>query len=288
MIQSDSRFSIQIVYQANWEISKLTDEANPTYQERCSMIFFVIIILATVIVTYRFIRSESRGPLGEARVARQLKAIQNINIRVFNDVLLRVKRGTSQIDHVIISIYGIFVIETKNYSGWIHGNENSEYWTQTFYKTRNKFRNPVKQNWAHIYALKEVLWEFEEVPYYSIVVFTGDAELKNISSTIPVIYSHQLIDTIEDIAGMATLSIEQVRDISDRLSNVTIRDRKADKEHVYQVQTQLYERKQKERSLICPKCEGDLVVRNGKYGKFYGCSNYPKCRYTLPYTLDQY
>lgn len=252
------------------------------------MIFLLIAILVIHIITYKYIRGYRRGSLGEARVARQLRAFQNRNFKVFNDVLLRVKKRTSQIDHVVISIYGIFVIETKNYSGWIHGNENSEYWTQTFYETRNKFRNPVKQNWAHIYALKEVLWEFKEVPYYSIVVFTGDAELKNISSTIPVIYSHQLIDTIKDMGRMAILSVEQVKDIADRLSTITIRDRKAEKEHVYQVQTQLYERQQKERSLICPKCEGDLVVRNGKYGKFYGCSNYPKCRYTLPYTFDRY
>jgi len=32
----------------------------------------------------------------------------------------------------------------------------------------------------------------------------------------------------------------------------------------------------------CPKCGIPLVIRSGSRGKFYGCSNYPKCRETIP------
>lgn len=52
---------------------------------------------------------------------------------MLNDIMLPTEKGTSQIDHVIISSYRVFVIETKNYSGWIHGSENSEDWMQTIY-----------------------------------------------------------------------------------------------------------------------------------------------------------
>ena len=52
--------------------------------------------------------------------------------------------------------------------------------------------------------------------------------------------------------------------------------------HVNEIKEAKYVKKQKEKSGMCPKCGGTLVLRNGKYGKFYGCSNYPKCRYTAP------
>lgn len=248
----------------------------------------VIILFLFLLLSYRYDPDETKGVRGEARVARELRALQDEDFQVFNDVLLKTQRGTSQIDHVVISTYGIFVIETKNYSGWIHGNENSEYWTQTLYRTKSKFRNPIKQNWAHIYALKEVLSDFRQVSYHSIVVFSGDAELKNISSRIPIIYSHELIGTIRDTRGIHSLSVEQVADIADRLSIVSIQDREAKREHVYHVKAQIHERRQKEFFLICPRCGGNLVVRKGQYGKFYGCSNYPKCKYTLTCRSDQY
>jgi len=60
-----------------------------------------------------------------------LKRLPGKDFKVFNDVLLSTRYGSTQIDHIVISIYGIFVIETKNYRGWIHGNEKSEYWTQS-------------------------------------------------------------------------------------------------------------------------------------------------------------
>ena len=256
------------------------------------LLFIILIVLLfkflIVILPDSHDLSEIKGDRGEARVARELRGIQNERFRVLNNILLRTGRGSSQIDHVVISIYGIFVIETKNYSGWIHGNENSEYWTQTFYKTRSRFRNPIKQNWAHVYVLKEVLSDFKHIPYHQIVVFSGDAELKNITSRIPVIYSHELIDTMKDIRGTPSLSVEQVASIADRLHEVTIQGSTAEKAHVNHLQTQIHERRQKERSLICPKCGGRLVLRNGQYGKFYGCSNYPSCRYTLTYRSDAY
>jgi hypothetical protein len=86
-----------------------------------------------------------------------------------------------------------------------------------------------------------------------------------------------------DKKGIPNLSIEQVKNIAGILNEVNIQDKKAKKEHVHQVQYYAYERKQKEKSLVCPRCGGNLVVRDGPYGKFYGCSNYPRCRYKRSY-----
>lgn len=246
-------------------------------------LFVITIMILIVIVVYKLSSPKFKGSIGESIVARKLGKLNDDEFKVFNNVLLRTGSGLSQIDHIVISIYGIFVIETKNYSGWIHGSEYSEYWTQSIYKKKTKFRNPIKQNWAHIFALKEVLSDFPQVAYHPVVVFAGSAELKNIHSKIPVIYDHQLLQTLMDKRRTPCLSIVQVKKISDRLDEVFIQDKQAIKEHVYQVREHAYERRQKERSLVCPRCGGELVVRDGPYGKFYGCLNYPGCRYKLSF-----
>ena len=244
------------------------------------ILFILIIILMFV---YSLNKHKIKGAIGESKVASQLNKLPKDEYKVLNDIFIETSRGTTQIDHVVISLYGIFVIETKYYKGWIHGNEKSEYWTQSIYSNQTKFRNPIKQNWAHIYALKEALSDFKYIKYHSIIVFAGSGELRNITSTIPVIYSRQLFRTIKNKRELPNLNIEQVNNISAKLNQVVLQDRKEKREHARQVKHHIREQKQKVRSLICPKCDGDLVFRDGQYGKFYGCSNYPKCRYTLPY-----
>lgn len=244
----------------------------------------LVIIIIVIVIALLFSRSDAstkKGNKGEADIAWRLSSIHSAEFRVFNDILLGTAKGSSQIDHVVISKYGVFVIETKNYSGWIHGHEYSEYWTQSIYDKKTKFRNPIKQNWAHIYALKEVLSEFRQVSYLPIIVFTGSAVLKNITSNVPVIYAHQLIDTILAEKRTPNLSIERISQIADRLGEAHLKGERAEYQHVQQIRMQTYIRREKEHSLICPKCGGDLIVRDGRYGRFYGCSNYPNCRYTL-------
>lgn len=202
---------------------------------------------------------------------------------MLNNVLLKTDCGSSQIDHIVVSKYGVFVIESKNYSGWIHGKEDSEFWTQSIYENKNTFRNPIKQNWAHIYALKEVLSGFGQLSFYPIVVFAGSAELKNVATKTPVIYADQLFQTIVTQQGVPDLSIERIRSIASKLREVIVQGKAATSEHIRQVHEHVIEREQKERALICPSCGGNLVVREGPYGKFYGCSNYPRCRHKLSF-----
>lgn len=244
------------------------------------ILLFVIIIIA-IFIAYGYYSPEIKGAIGESRVSRKLENLNNEEYKVLNNILLSTSNGLSQIDQIVISIYGIFVIETKNYSGWIHGNENSEYWTQTIYKKKTKFRNPIKQNWAHIYALKEILSDYKQVIYHPIVVFTGGAELKNISSNLPVIYDFQLLQVVTNTRTTRNLSIEHVINIVDILNKVCIKDKQIKKKHIDQIRNHAYKRKNNEKSLVCPKCGGELVVRDGPYGNFYGCTNYPNCRYTL-------
>ncbi|NCC06421.1 MAG: NERD domain-containing protein, partial [Proteobacteria bacterium] len=97
--------------------------------------------------------------------------------RQFHDVTLPTADGTTQIDHIIVSKFGIFVIETKNMGGWIFGNPNHPKWTQTFGKSKKSFQNPLRQNYKHIKELESLL-QIAEDKFFSVVVFTGDAEFK--------------------------------------------------------------------------------------------------------------
>jgi hypothetical protein len=93
----------------------------------------------------------------------------------FHDVLLRSPDGTTQIDHVVISAQGVFVIETKTMKGWIFGNERERNWTQKLRRRTFTFMNPLRQNYKHVKAVQEALDLAPEV-IHSVVVFVGRAK----------------------------------------------------------------------------------------------------------------
>ena len=88
--------------------------------------------------------------------------------------------GSAQIDHLVISKYGVFVIETKDYKGWIFGSSDQPLWTQSLPGGNNKFQfeNPLRQNWSHVQALKELLPMLQEDKFVNIAVFTESSEFK--------------------------------------------------------------------------------------------------------------
>ena len=103
---------------------------------------------------------------------------------VFHDLYVeKTTGGTSQIDLVVPTKAGIIVFEVKEYSGWIFGKGYQEYWTQVLAYGREKYRlyNPVKQNKGHIEALKQRLAHCADVPYFSVIVFGGNCELRDVS-----------------------------------------------------------------------------------------------------------
>lgn len=97
-------------------------------------ILAILLIVLAIIVQLNI--SKIRGAIGEKRVKNQLSKLPHEDYVILNDIMVETERGTSQIDHVVVSPYGIFVIETKNFSGWIHGSESSEYWVQTIYRKK--------------------------------------------------------------------------------------------------------------------------------------------------------
>ena len=239
------------------------------------------IVIAAAIMLYiikAIIRNPSRqGAIGENRVSNILSSLKG-NYYTINNVIIPSQRATSQIDHVVVSPYGIFVIETKNYKGWIFGAENSEKWKETFRTTGGEFfRNPIKQNWGHIYALADYL-NLDKSLFKSIVVFSNKATL-HVESTTPVVYMSQLKRQIMSY-NQEIISQDAVEIIFERIKNANLVGTEFGNKHVQLVQKQMELHRTTLQQGKCPQCGGNLVLRNGRYGAFYGCTNYPKCKFT--------
>ena len=125
---------------------------------------------------YRSYAFQNRG---EGLVAKSLMSnFAGSEYHLMNSITIQMQDGTTQIDHILVSRFGVFVIETKHYKGWIFANPTHPTWTQVIYKNKFKFQNPVYQNQRHIRAVQSVLDFLPASGISSAVVFTGDAEFK--------------------------------------------------------------------------------------------------------------
>jgi len=119
-----------------------------------------------------------KGKAGEAMVNLAAKLfLDKTHYHLLKNVTLPTEDGTTQIDHIIVSCYGVFVVETKNMKGWIFGNEKQRYWTQKIYRHSQKFQNPLHQNYKHVKTLQSLLGLGDE-QVISLVVFVGDSTFK--------------------------------------------------------------------------------------------------------------
>ena len=225
-------------------------------------------------------RPKIKGIIGEKSLNSLLSFLPKDKYIVMKDVMLSTDHGTTQIDHIVLSLYGIFVIETKNYNGIITGNEWSGEWTQTIYKTKNKFYNPVKQNYGHLATVKAMINDYPNLPVLSIVAFSGESKLKvNVTNSI-VTYIGNVVPKIRELSTEEFISYPTMQNIYERITNNNIKDPTARKTHVKQIHMNISESQNKLSQGVCPKCGANLITRKGKYGEFIGCSNYPKCRFT--------
>lgn len=116
---------------------------------------------------------------GELLVSQTLKLqFFGPGVHLMNHITLPLKDGTTQIDHVLLTSFGIFVIETKHYSGWIFAGAKQATWTQVLYRKKSKFQNPLFQNLRHLRAVQQQLPFIPAAAVQPLVVFTGDAEFK--------------------------------------------------------------------------------------------------------------
>lgn len=177
--------------------------------------FYKILICSIVIfcyiVVYRFIKKrkiriklffekhfQDRGMMGEKTVGKTLKSLSQEKYRVFNNILLKTNSGTTQIDHLVISQYGIFVIETKNYKGVINAKNNSKDWYQCINNTKEmQIDNPVTQNLRHIKHLMKSFEIEDQDLFKSIIAFNRSANVVAKSDYSDICYYDELINNIE-------------------------------------------------------------------------------------------
>ena len=245
---------------------------------------FIFLVIFSVLSKLFF--NKILGILAERTVAKYLSKLGTKKYKTINNLMLKSKGNTAQIEHLVISNYGIFIIESKNYFGWITGNDYSDYWLQSIYKFKQKIINPIKQNYGHMKTIKNLLLDYPNLPYYPIVVFTRRSVLK--VNTMPdVVYNIDLIKTIKKYRY--EFISDDVRDkVFNKLKDLNIRDKQLRKEHNNKIRTRINDYETKIKNNICPKCSGNLVLRNGIYGKFMGCSNYPKCKFTINSNKGKY
>ena len=244
------------------------------------------------------------GRVGELLSARDLKLLSLVlsDGKVIRNVYVPTSNGhTTEIDVLYVTSRGIFVIESKNFSGWIFGNEADRYWTQSLKGgEKNRFYNPVLQNRGHIKWLREYLGE--DIPMYSVIVFSERCELKKVtvsSRGVAVVKRDDLIKAVKRFwnASSARYSEAHVNKLYQRLQPLTNVSYATKREHVADVKLsrsrpaktsstmRTASTKPSSKALICPQCGDTLVVRTAKKGpnagkRFYGCSNYPSCHYT--------
>lgn len=225
---------------------------------------------------------EGKGHYGEFLTEYALKNGDLGNVAVFSNVLVPRSYGavsTSEIDAIMLHEKGIFVIESKNYSGWIFGSAEQKDWTVTYSaKTKGRFYNPIMQNRSHVKALSEYM-ELEPWYFKSYIVFTDKCTFKSVplsTSEYTICKKNQLLSNLRsDLDGRRQVfhpaKFAQIRGILAKLEVASTEEERL--QHTRETMKVAY-------GVVCPVCGSQLVKRTGKYGEFLGCSRYPDCTFT--------
>ena len=235
-------------------------------------------------------RNEIKGSFGERLSKVVLKFFGESFL--IHDVLINTENGnTSQIDLVVINDFGVFVIEVKNYNSnsKIYGDGTKREWYYYLGGKKYNFYNPLMQNKKHIEYLKKICANFSDIPFYSVVlIFCEDFKVKNINNmngintvlcnSIPSLFK---AFGILEKQSMKLISREEQIFIYEYIKTQQVEGKEARIEHVKSVKNYKDILDKENDKKICPFCKTELVLRNGKYGAFYGCTNYPNCKYTL-------
>lgn len=222
-----------------------------------------------------------KGIIGEFLINLTTKLFLDKRIyHLIKDVTLPTEDGSTQIDHVVVSKFGIFVVETKNMKGWIFGSPGQKKWTQKIYRHSNQFQNPLHQNHKHTKTLESLL-ELNENQIYSVIVFVGGSTFKT-----------EMPENVVRIRAYASyikskktpiLTESQVADITRMIEQGRLAQTfKTKREHVRHVKDIVAE-KDKSNPPICPECDGEMVLRKTRKGnkvgqKFWGCQRFPQCK----------
>ncbi len=249
-----------------------------------------------------------KGRYGEYCTYTYSKGIDGYKRYIFNCYLPKSGGETTEIDVILLHESGIYVFESKNYSGWIFGTETQKQWTQTLPVGRGRsqkshFYNPIMQNKTHIKQMLNYLGKDETLPVYSYIVFSDRCTLKDITLTSNrnfVINRYNLKYCIQnniDSVGQR-LTTTEIDEIYERLYPCTQTSDEQKQAHIDNINSSYSDtterkymshpavsetRDEQDIINICPRCGAQMVKRTAKSGtnvgkEFWGCSRYPHCK----------
>lgn len=174
-------------------------------------------ILFVLCLVLKILWPRIKGYMGETIVKMKLSSLDREKYAVINNLVLENPSGntySTQIDHLVISTYGIFSIETKNYKGLIFGYEYGKRWIQNIYGTKNDFMNPILQNYAHMQAVKSILRKYyPNMRYFSVVAFSPDAKVKVKANDSVICKMSQVSRNIEELSDKEILNPNDLKKI---------------------------------------------------------------------------
>ena len=231
------------------------------------------LVLALVIVVQVLRSARSLGFFGEMRVRATMRLrLDRTSYRAFHNLILPSRDGTTQVDHIVVSRFGVFVIETKNLNGWIFGDERARSWTQSIYGHQYQFLNPLRQNYKHVKAVEDLLGVGTRC-VHSVVVFVGPSRFKKEMPT-NVLERRALIAYMRSKTEVV-LSERQVEDAIQTFETTGETMGGAGRRHLESL-------KASRRDPVCPRCGEPMLLRTSKRGptpgsQFWGCPRYPRC-----------
>lgn len=251
-------------------------DLQPFYSSLLGPLYWLFLVMVIVAVLKSPV---VKGWFGEQWIKLMIGVfLPQSKYRALHNVTIPTLDGATQIDHIVVSEFGIFVIETKNMKGWIFGSEHQASWTQKIYKKNFKFQNPLRQNYKHTKALQSAL-DLPSEAFKSVVVFVGDSSFKTPMPTNVVRGGGSVVSYIK-MHQRPRLSAQQV---SRAVSMIEMGRLSPNFETHRQHVSRLKSRSDTDSDQRCPRCGSQMILRTAKRGanagrQFWGCSKFPKCR----------
>ncbi len=243
-------------------------------------LFVIVVVITAFGAIYRLVlRPKLKGWAGETLLHAYLRRkLPSGEYHVSRNVMLPSGDGTTEIDHIVVSRYGVFVIETKTYKGWIYGDKDQAQWTQVLFRRKSRFQNPLRQNYKHTRTLADLTGIPHEC-IHSVIAFSGECTFKTPMPDNVVKFRY----VPEVILRFRTPIIkdEQVADIAAVIGQwADSVDKHQRAHHVRNLRRNHAPVKDTADAPACPLCGTPMITRTNRRddSRFWGCSHYPRCR----------
>ena len=198
----------------------------------------IIILICLIILGLLSLKKRKNYTIenqGERQVSEVLKKIKGY--KLLNNILIKNQDKTTQIDHILIGKKGIFVIETKDFSGIITGEEYSKEWVQILNGNANNFYNPIRQNYGHIKSIENLL-KMKNI-CISVIVFTNKSKFKEVDTETPVIQLKELKRFIRKYSSNISINKEEIEEIYNLIKKNNINSNRIRRKHIKNIKKKI-------------------------------------------------